>query len=61
MWSVTALRGATATVGRSNGIKYARSMSMYKDIPVAAADKILGLNEAFKSDPAPNKVNLIVG
>ncbi len=34
---------------------------MWKSIAPAPADAILGLNEAFKNDPNPNKVNLGVG
>jgi aspartate/tyrosine/aromatic aminotransferase len=34
---------------------------MWKDIEAAPADAILGLTEAFKKDPNPNKVNLGVG
>lgn len=35
--------------------------SMWKSIEAAPADSILGLTEAFKSDPNPAKVNLGVG
>jgi len=34
---------------------------MWKDIEAAPADAILGLTEAFKNDPRPEKVNLGVG
>lgn len=34
---------------------------MWEDINAAPADSILGLTEAFKNDPNPNKVNLGVG
>ncbi len=34
---------------------------MFEKIPMAPPDKILGLTEAFKKDPRPNKVNLGVG
>lgn len=34
---------------------------MWKTIEAAPADAILGLTEAYKSDPNPNKVNLGVG
>ena len=34
---------------------------MWKEIEQAPADAILGLTEAFKKDPNPNKVNLGVG
>jgi aspartate/tyrosine/aromatic aminotransferase len=34
---------------------------MWKSIEAAPADSIFGLNEAFKSDPNPKKVNLGVG
>ncbi|WP_394131704.1 amino acid aminotransferase [Shewanella maritima] len=34
---------------------------IFSDITQAAADPILGLTEAFKADPRPNKVNLGVG
>ena len=36
-------------------------LSAWANIPLAPPDKILGLNEAFKGDPAPFKVNLGVG
>lgn len=34
---------------------------MFDDIPQAPADPILGLTEAFKKDPNPEKINLGVG
>lgn len=34
---------------------------MFKTIPVAPPDAILGLSEAFAKDPRPNKINLAVG
>ncbi len=34
---------------------------MWQNIDAAPADSILGLTEAFKNDPTPNKVNLGVG
>lgn len=34
---------------------------MWKNVDAAPADAILGLTEAFKNDPNPNKVNLGVG
>ena len=34
---------------------------MWKSVTAAPPDAILGLTEAFKNDPAPNKVNLGVG
>jgi aspartate/tyrosine/aromatic aminotransferase len=34
---------------------------MWKNVEAAPADAILGLTEAFKKDPSPNKVNLGVG
>lgn len=34
---------------------------MFETISAAPPDAILGLNEAFKSDPAPHKINLGVG
>lgn len=34
---------------------------MFETISTAPPDAILGLNEAFKSDPSPNKINLGVG
>ncbi|MCG8585100.1 MAG: aspartate/tyrosine/aromatic aminotransferase, partial [Pirellulales bacterium] len=34
---------------------------MFETIEAAPADAILGLTEAFKSDPNPNKINLSVG
>ena len=38
-----------------------RSASAWANIKLAPPDKILGLNEAFKNDPAKIKVNLGVG
>src|ERR1041385_484060 len=35
--------------------------SPFADVPLAPADPILGLTEAFNADPNPNKVNLGVG
>jgi aspartate/tyrosine/aromatic aminotransferase len=34
---------------------------MFDDVPLAPADPILGLTEAFKKDPCPEKINLGVG
>ncbi|MFA5257671.1 MAG: amino acid aminotransferase [Opitutales bacterium] len=34
---------------------------MFEDVPLAPADPILGLTEAFKKDPNPDKINLGVG
>ena len=34
---------------------------MFDDVPLAPADPILGLTEAFKKDPNPEKINLGVG
>lgn len=34
---------------------------MFDDLPLAPPDSILGLGEAFKKDPNPNKINLSVG
>ena len=34
---------------------------MFDDVPQAPADAILGLTEAFKKDPNPDKINLGVG
>lgn len=34
---------------------------MWQNIPAAPADSILGLTDAFRKDPNPNKVNLGVG
>eukprot|EP00427_Karlodinium_veneficum_P000749 CAMPEP_0169163990 /NCGR_PEP_ID=MMETSP1015-20121227/58581_1 /TAXON_ID=342587 /ORGANISM="Karlodinium micrum, Strain CCMP2283" /LENGTH=399 /DNA_ID=CAMNT_0009236367 /DNA_START=219 /DNA_END=1421 /DNA_ORIENTATION=- len=36
-------------------------MSIFKDVPMAPADPILGLVQRFKADEFPNKVNLGVG
>ena len=36
-------------------------MSRFAQIPAAPADPILGISEAFKADPRPQKVNLGVG
>ena len=35
--------------------------SLFSDISTAAPDAILGITEAFRSDPEPSKVNLGVG
>ena len=34
---------------------------MFADLAMAPPDPILGLTEAFKKDPNPNKINLGVG
>ena len=34
---------------------------MFNDLQMAPPDAILGLTEAFKADPNPNKINLGVG
>lgn len=34
---------------------------MFEKVQVAPSDPILGLSEAFKADPNPNKINLAVG
>ena len=34
---------------------------MFDKIPTAPPDAILGLTEAFKKDPSPDKINLSVG
>lgn len=36
-------------------------MSFFEKVPEAPADVIFGLNVAFKADPSPEKVNLVVG
>ncbi|MDR3070757.1 MAG: aspartate/tyrosine/aromatic aminotransferase [Propionibacteriaceae bacterium] len=36
-------------------------MSLFDSVPLAPADPILGITEAYKDDPNPNKVNLGVG
>jgi aspartate/tyrosine/aromatic aminotransferase len=36
-------------------------MSLFESISAAPADPILGLTEAFRNDPNPNKINLSVG
>lgn len=33
----------------------------FRNVPAAPADPILGVTEAFKKDPNPNKINLGVG
>lgn len=38
-----------------------RSLKHWAKIALAPPDKILGLNEAFKADPSPQKINLGVG
>jgi len=35
--------------------------SFFSDVPMAPADPVLGVTEAFRNDPNPNKVNLGVG
>ncbi|MEO8901773.1 MAG: aminotransferase class I/II-fold pyridoxal phosphate-dependent enzyme, partial [Polyangiaceae bacterium] len=37
------------------------NQSPFSEIPLAPADPILGLTEAFQADPNPKKVNLGVG
>ncbi|KAA0148351.1 hypothetical protein FNF27_03433 [Cafeteria roenbergensis] len=39
----------------------ARAFGAFSDIPLGAADPILGLNEAFKQSTSPEKVNVGVG
>ena len=34
---------------------------MFESLTAAPPDAILGLNEAFKEDPSPQKINLGVG
>ncbi|PIC55332.1 hypothetical protein B9Z55_000651 [Caenorhabditis nigoni] len=36
-------------------------LKWFKNVPAAPADPILGVTEAFKKDPNPNKINLGVG
>jgi aromatic-amino-acid transaminase len=36
-------------------------MNLFEQVPIAPPDPILGLTEAFKSDPNPAKINLTVG
>lgn len=38
-----------------------RSFSLWKDVEMGPTDPILGITEAFKKDPAPNKVGLDAG
>jgi aspartate/tyrosine/aromatic aminotransferase len=35
--------------------------NMFADLPPAPPDSILGLNEAFRADPRPSKINLGIG
>lgn len=42
-------------------VKHSRSLSSWANIPFAPPDKILGLNDQFKKDKFPKKVNLGVG
>ena len=51
---VTSMRRAGVRVRSSH-------MSSWAQIPLAPADKILGLNEEFAKNPSPTKVNLGVG
>lgn len=37
------------------------SASLFADVPLAPRDPILGITEAFRADPRPNKANLGVG
>jgi len=39
----------------------AKGMSMFESLSLAPPDPILGLTEAFKQDPRPDKINLSVG
>ncbi|MGY8768933.1 MAG: amino acid aminotransferase [Pirellulales bacterium] len=36
-------------------------IAMFQQVPTAAPDPILGLSEAFRNDPNPEKINLSVG
>jgi len=38
-----------------------RSFSLWKNVEMGPTDPILGITEAFKKDPAPNKVGLDAG
>ncbi len=40
---------------------YSTSTSVWSAVPLGPPDAILGLNEAFKADGHPKKVNLGVG
>ena len=42
-------------------VRWNRSVSSWATIPLAPADKILGLNDEFNKDKCPTKVNLGVG
>lgn len=42
-------------------VKHNRFLSSWASIPLAPADKILGLNDQFNKDKCPTKVNLGVG
>jgi len=46
----------------SGTLKYAlKEKNMFEDLEMAPPDAILGLKEAFKLDPNPDKINLSVG
>ena len=52
---------ALATARATSGRQLATAASPWKGVPLGPPDKILGLNELFKEDKNPLKVNLGVG
>jgi hypothetical protein len=50
-----------ALAATASSTSQSRRASHWANIKQGPADKILGLNEAFKADPRPNKVSLVVG
>lgn len=38
-----------------------RGFSLWKNVPMGPVDPILGITEAFRKDPSPNKVGLDAG
>src|SRR5690606_17654794 len=58
----TCARRKRATVPSSRPLAFAvPEAKMFENVTTAPADPILGLTEAFKKDPRPNKINLSVG
>ena len=52
---------SSSGISRVRNSCQARLVSCWATIPLAPADKILGLNDEFKKDQCPTKVNLGVG
>jgi aspartate aminotransferase, mitochondrial len=56
-----AARVASALLSRNGGRRCLSVSSRFGIVPLGPPDPILGVTEAFKADPSPNKINLGVG